>query len=218
MEELVLILACFWSYFLISYAFSRLKITKIMEGVACENGLSFLNIRHLLGILIFGTGGYIFFKTFGIFTLGDFLKDPSFSLSIAFFTTVSIDLSFSDAISEKVQIPAFKVSIPEGVLYTAIRLIFLFTYEIFFRGALFLFSLQYFSLVYAIGINLFFYTLIHGFDSKKEIIGSIPFGILLCLFTYYSGSIWPAFIIHASLSLSYETVIISKSLTKIQKS
>ncbi len=94
MKWIVLILICFWSYFLISYACSRINITKVKEGIARENGLSLLNLRHILGIIIFGIGGYLFSKTSGTFLLGDFLKDPAFSLSLAFFTTVSIDLSF----------------------------------------------------------------------------------------------------------------------------
>ena len=218
METTAILLICFWSYFLISHTCSRLEVTKITEAVSCENGFEVLNMRHILGILIFSIAAYVFFNHSEILLLKNFMEDPALIISVAFFATISMDLSVSDATSRNVPMPQIPFSMVNGLLYIIIRLIFLFTYEIFFRGVLFMFSLQYTNLVYAILINLFFYALIHSFDSRKEIIGSLPFGIVLCMFTYFSGSIWPAFIIHASLSLGYETIIISKGLTKIQKS
>lgn len=218
METAGLILICFWSYFLISYTCFRLNVTKISEALNRENGLKILNVRHVLGIIIFGFAGYILFNESPVILWKNLMEDPALSVAVAFFATISMDLSVSDATSNYASIPPVPFSIMNGLGYISIRLLFLFAYEVFFRGALFLFSLQYVNLIYSILINLFFYALIHGFDSRKEFIGSIPFGIVLCLFTYFSGSIWPAFIIHASLSLGYETIIISKSLTKIQES
>ena len=51
------------------------------------------------------------------------------------------------------------------------------------------------------------YVLIHIFDSKPEIIGAVPFGIILCLLTFYTQSIWVPFIIHCALSCVYEISI-----------
>ncbi|MDX1543824.1 MAG: CPBP family intramembrane glutamic endopeptidase [Christiangramia sp.] len=218
METTALILICFWSYFVISFICFRLEITKITEAVSRENGFEVLNMRHILGIIIFSITAYVFFNHSGILLLKNFMEDPALSISVAFFATISMDLSISDATSQNINLQGIPFSMINGFSYIIIRLIFLFAYEIFFRGVLFIFSLQYVNLVYAIFINLFLYALIHGFDSRKEIIGSLPFGIVLCMFTYYSGSIWPAFIIHASLSLGFEAIIISKGLTKIQKS
>lgn len=217
METIALILICFWSYFLISYVCFRLNITKITEALSHENGLEVLNTRHIMGILIFGLAGYVFFSDSEILIWHNFMEDPALSLAVAFFATISMDLSVSDAF-QNTNLSAIPFSMISGVNYIIIRLAFLFAYEVFFRGVLFIFSLQYVNLVLAVLINLFFYGLIHSFDSRKEIIGSLPFGILLCLFTYFSESIWPAFIIHAALSLGHETIIISKGLTKIQKS
>lgn len=217
METIILILICFWSYFLISYVCFRLNVTKITGALNQENGIEVLNTRHILGILIFGLGGVIFFSNSEILIWKNFMEDPALSLAVALFATISMDLSISDA-SQNISIPALPFTMINALGYVIIRLVFLFSYELFFRGVLFFFSLQYVNLVYAILINLFFYALIHGFDSRKEIIGSLPFGIVLCLFTYFSGSIWPVFIIHVCLSIGYETIIISKGLTKIQKS
>ncbi len=219
METAVYIFVCFWSYFIISLVCWRLKITKIEDAVTNrdQDGFMILNIRHFLGIMIFGAAGFVFFQQSDFIFLNDSLFNPALSFAVALFATISMDLSISDALSKNILFN-FQLTIKEGLVYIIIRLLFLLVYEIFFRGVLFWFSLQYLDLINAILINLFFYALIHILDSKKEILGSIPFGIVLCLFTYFSGSIWPAFIIHASLSLGYEAIIISKGLTKIQKS
>ena len=219
METAVYIFVCFWSYFIISLVCWRLKITKIEDAVTNrdQDGFMILNIRHFLGIMIFGAAGCVFFQQSDFIFLNDSLFNPALSFAVALFATISMDLSISDALSKNILFN-FQLTIKEGLVYIIIRLLFLLVYEIFFRGVLFWFSLQYLDLINAILINLFFYALIHILDSKKEILGSIPFGIVLCLFTYFSGSIWPAFIIHASLSLGYEAIIISKGLTKIQKS
>lgn len=219
METLIYILISFWSYFLVSYLAYRLNTTKVEDAFLSpgQKGFAILNTRHLLGIIIFGFSSYLFFRNSDFILLNNFIDNPELSFAVAFFAVISLDLSASDALSKNI-ISETQINFKDGLIYLGIRLVFLLAYEAFFRGVLFWFCLQYFGLVNSILINLFFYGLIHIMDSKKEILGSIPFGIVLCLFTYYSSSIWPAFIIHASLSLGYETIIISKSLTKIQKS
>ena len=56
----------------------------------------------------------------------------------------------------------------------------------------------------AIFYSTILYVLIHIFDSRKEIIGAIPFGIVLCLFAYYTNGVWYVFIVHMALSAVYE--------------
>jgi len=106
----------------------------------------------------------------------------------------------------------------DQLLYFSVRLPFLFIYELFFRGVLLHSSLLYTNLVIAIFINLLLYTLVHSFNSKKEIIGCVPFGIILCLFSYYTNSIWPAFLIHATLSFTHEFIVFNNTKVKIQRS
>ena len=86
----------------------------------------------------------------------------------------------------------------------AIRFAFLFCYEFFFRGVLLYKFLEFSSLSMAVFYSTMLYVLIHIFDSRKEIIGAIPFGVVLCLFAYFSRSIWYVFLIHLSLSAVYE--------------
>lgn len=91
--------------------------------------------------------------------------------------------------------------------YFFIRALFLVAYEFFFRGVLLQALLGVVSMEWAIAINIILYAVAHAFSNKKELIGSIPFGLLLCLVTIKLQSVWPAIIIHLALSFSYETRI-----------
>jgi membrane protease YdiL (CAAX protease family) len=91
--------------------------------------------------------------------------------------------------------------------YFFVRALFLIVYEFFFRGVLLQALLGVVNMEWAIAINIILYAIAHAFSNKKELIGSIPFGLLLCLVTIKLQSVWPAIIIHLALSFSYETRI-----------
>jgi len=80
--------------------------------------------------------------------------------------------------------------------------IYLFNYEFFFRGILFLFLIENLNinLLFLIILNTFFYAASHVPKGKTEVIACIPFGILLCYITYFTNSIFCAFIIHLILA------------------
>lgn len=83
-------------------------------------------------------------------------------------------------------------------------LIYLFAYEAFFRGLL-LFSFYYtFGAITAIIVNILLYVLVHFPKGSKEMIGSVPFGLLLCIITLNTGSFLAAFLIHGIMATSYE--------------
>ncbi len=79
---------------------------------------------------------------------------------------------------------------------------FLLAYEFLFRGILF------FSLYAAWGfwpatiINIIIYSLVHFPKSAMEAIGAVPFGLLLCIVTFTTGTIWAAVLIHLIMALS----------------
>ena len=81
-------------------------------------------------------------------------------------------------------------------------MIYLAGYEFILRGFLFFPSMQSLPLAYAILLNLFLYSLAHLPKGRKETLGSIPFGLLLCILTAITGNIWDAFLIHAALAVS----------------
>lgn len=82
--------------------------------------------------------------------------------------------------------------------------LYLFAYEYLFRGILFFGLLPHIGLVATIAINTSIYALVHIPNGAKETIGAIPLGIVVCLLTFETGSIWPAFLIHLTLAWSNE--------------
>lgn len=103
---------------------------------------------------------------------------------------------------------SYKGASIHATVHIVLRSFFLICYEWFFRGCL-LFSCVYiFGTTTAIIINLALYALIHSFNGKKEMIGSIPFGLILCVFTVWYQSVWPAIFLHLLLSLSYESFLL----------
>lgn len=84
--------------------------------------------------------------------------------------------------------------------------IYLLGYEYLFRGVLFLGILPSFGLYAAIALNTTIYSLAHLPKGIKETLGSIPLGILICLITFETGTIWAAFLIHLVMALSNEYV------------
>jgi membrane protease YdiL (CAAX protease family) len=88
-------------------------------------------------------------------------------------------------------------------LYTA-------AYEILFRGLLFFSCYREFGLATGIIINIALYSLAHIPKGMLETLGAIPFGILLCLVSYFSGSVYLAIVVHCSLSLSTQLITLHR--------
>jgi len=84
----------------------------------------------------------------------------------------------------------------EIYLYAISRLLFLACYEWFFRGLLLYSCRDLFGSPAAVVINISLYALAHFHKCRKEIVACIPFGLLLCVFTLWWHSVWPAIILH----------------------
>ena len=82
--------------------------------------------------------------------------------------------------------------------------LYLLAYEFLFRGILFFTFLDLYGLVPAIAINVSIYALAHIPKGIKEAVGAIPFGIIICLLTYKTGTIWVAFFVHVVMALGNE--------------
>jgi len=93
--------------------------------------------------------------------------------------------------------------------YLLLRIVFLVLYECFFRAVLLFVLLTELEAIPAILINTTLYALVHCYSNRKEIIGCIPFGFLLCIVTLLHHSVWPAIIIHLALAISYEITLAS---------
>jgi len=79
---------------------------------------------------------------------------------------------------------------------------YLFGYELMFRGLLLFATVPLLGEWPAIVLNIAFYALVHVPKNLEETIGAFPLGLLLCLITLTTGTIWVAFFVHILLALS----------------
>jgi membrane protease YdiL (CAAX protease family) len=81
---------------------------------------------------------------------------------------------------------------------------YLLAYEFLFRGYLLFSCERVMGSELAIVVNVAFYSLVHVPKGWKETIGAIPLGIVLCLLTLRTETIWIAFGVHVAMALSNE--------------
>lgn len=78
--------------------------------------------------------------------------------------------------------------------------IYLFGYELLFRGILLFPLYDHFGLWPAIIINIALYSLSHIPKGLDETIGAIPLGLVLCILSLQTGTIWISFIVHLAMA------------------
>lgn len=106
--------------------------------------------------------------------------------------------------------PNAAISTWESLSYLSFRIPGLIIYEIFFRGVLFGIFLEWFSIYSAIILDIVLYAAAHAFSARREFLGSIPFGLVLCGITILNQSVYPAVLVHLCLALPYETILLTK--------
>ncbi len=214
-----LIATCFIGYFIISSVFKRLNQTNLEGALKSSNGIMLINLKHFLGILLFGVIIYITVPEYR--TLAHAPEIPKLDILMLFFLIAFMSgyLAYKSAKKKLKQTDIiFNYGLNNVFYYFTIRFIFLFAYEFFFRGVLFFTLLEISSLALAITFTTLLYILIHIFDTKEEIFGALPFGIVLCLFSYFTNTIWLAFLIHVTLSGVYEISVFIHLTLKQKKS
>jgi membrane protease YdiL (CAAX protease family) len=82
--------------------------------------------------------------------------------------------------------------------------LYLLAYEYLFRDFLLFSWAEAFGIIPAIAVNLALYSAFHLPAGLAETIGSLVFGFALCITSLLTGSFVMAFILHLTLSLSYE--------------
>jgi membrane protease YdiL (CAAX protease family) len=78
--------------------------------------------------------------------------------------------------------------------------IYLFGYELLFRGILLFPLVDSLGVWPAIAINIALYSATHIPKGLDETIGALPLGLVLCILTLYSGTIWIAFFVHVAMA------------------
>jgi len=214
-----LLATSFLIYFVISYIYKIVNVNNVEKSLMNEKGLLLINLRHILGIVLFGIMFFLLLPNYrGLMTT---IEIPSLNILLLLSTVVIISAFISYYSAKKILKNKTEKShyhTDQVWIYFIIRILFLLSYEFFFRGVLFFSILEVNNIIIAILVCTFLYVLIHAFDSRAEIIGAIPFGIILCLFSYFTNSIWPAFIIHITLSGVYEISIFNQLTRKTLKS
>jgi membrane protease YdiL (CAAX protease family) len=80
--------------------------------------------------------------------------------------------------------------------------LYLFGYEFLFRGILLFPLAEHLGIWTAIAINIALYSATHIPKGLDETIGAIPLGLVFCLLTLASGTIWIAFFVHLIMALT----------------
>lgn len=78
--------------------------------------------------------------------------------------------------------------------------LYLFGYEFLFRGTLLFPLVDSIGVWPAIAVNIGLYSATHIPKGLDETIGAIPLGLVLCLLTLASGTIWIAFLVHVAMA------------------
>lgn len=95
---------------------------------------------------------------------------------------------------------SFGLLIASALSWTA----YLLAYEMLFRGFLLYSSFELIGYWPAILVNTGIYSLVHYPKGNKEAFGAVPLGMILCILTLKTGTIWIAFFVHVILALSNE--------------
>jgi short-subunit dehydrogenase/membrane protease YdiL (CAAX protease family) len=88
---------------------------------------------------------------------------------------------------------------------------FLFCYEMIFRGVFLFSAIEKFGLMEAVLLNTLVCSLVHLLKSKREALMSIPMALLLCYIAWASGSFWYAAMLHIALAIVHEICSISSN-------
>jgi membrane protease YdiL (CAAX protease family) len=93
-------------------------------------------------------------------------------------------------------------TLPQLANYACSWICYLTGYELMFRGILLFGLLPVLGPWLAIALNVVLYVLVHLPKSIEESVGALPLGLLLCLITLSTGTIWVAVLVHITLALS----------------
>jgi membrane protease YdiL (CAAX protease family) len=94
-------------------------------------------------------------------------------------------------------------------------ILYLIGYEFLFRGYLLFSWEKEVGALMAISVNVALYVLVHVPKGLKEAVGALPLGILLCILTLQTGTIWIALLVHIVMALTNEwfSIHYQKNLT-----
>ena len=133
----VLITVSFTSYFMVSMVYKKLGVNNLQTALLATNGLRLLNLKHVLGIILFGIIFYTILPELRF--LIDVIEIPRLHVLLPFFVIIFLSAYLSNASIKKQMLKNAHVSgynLSNAWVYFIIRFVFLLCYEFFFRGVL----------------------------------------------------------------------------------
>ncbi|MDP3431919.1 MAG: CPBP family intramembrane metalloprotease [Bacteroidota bacterium] len=186
---------------------------KVISLLKTETGKPiYVLYQRLLGVVIFGFLPLAVILISGTKKLSDFgvvRPDSESYFWVMILSLVIVPVSYFNSRAKEnlkmyPQIREKEWSIGILIMSALSWIAYLLAYEFLFRGFLFFAALPALGLFFAIVLNTIIYALVHLHKGFKEIIGSVPLGILLCYLTYLTGTIWVAVFTHIILALTSE--------------
>jgi membrane protease YdiL (CAAX protease family) len=211
-ENQILVLAvCYCLLFLLCFWVWKMKSENLVSEKVLNGNWMLLHIRHAGGVSIMSLLPASFLP---VIPEGLLLCPASFniiqSLTLMITGIILIALVVTNRGDKSFEKPVnHQGSSFHAAMHIVLKSSFLISYEWFFRGCILFSCIDLFGTVAAVIINLVLYALIHSFDGKKEMCGSVPFGLMLCVFTIWYQSVWPAILLHLLLSSSHEFFLLS---------
>lgn len=98
-----------------------------------------------------------------------------------------------------------------ALLYALGWAVYLFGYELLFRGVLLFGLVESIGFWPAVTVNMALYSATHLPKGAKETYGAIPLGFIMCLLTLASGSIWFSFAAHLCMALTNSFTALRKN-------
>lgn len=202
MESFIISIVVFTAVLLLAYRQNSLRLLNPDSDVG---SLTLLILLNVTGILTFGLLPLLYQPLPQMFP-----ADPSSLKWLSLAGLVLLTSSFAYFIADK-DLRQNKVKVNPSLLgsgflslYFVVRIAFIATYEIWFRGFFLFFCIDRFGTVTAVALNVILYVLLHAVNGKREMLSCIPFGILLCAMAIWFESPLPAVLIHLALTVPYD--------------
>ncbi|TAL43145.1 MAG: CPBP family intramembrane metalloprotease [Chitinophagaceae bacterium] len=195
------------------------KSRGLQQVISEEGNVSLLNKKNFSCALLFGTVSIYWFLLNDNIRLLDtpvLINDRLNVLILLSVFAIITGYSAAKKIFPLHSSPVTVISLSASLSFILLRTLFLTVYEFFFRGILLFTMVQHMGEGMAVIVNVLLYVLAHGFSSRKEMTGAVPFGLLLCSITLLYQSVWPAVIIHLCLALSHDINILLNQKSPIK--
>ncbi len=183
-----------------------------VQGHPADNSLKII-FQRLSGAFIFGVLPAFLFLIFSArpmnkIGLTNYIPHHTFLLTLIF-AVIIVPMNYLNAkhpsnlkMYPQIRISSWPFSLV--VLSALSWILYLFAYELLFRGILLFSSLDILGFWPSALLNAGIYSLVHIPKGAKEALGAIPMGLIFCYLVVITGSFWVAFFVHILLALTNE--------------